>query len=97
MVRLTLLINLLALGVVVAILLQLELPAAAGVLAQANGIVDDLGTWASLLWDTVCAWAAQLAPWFESAWEKVVAWSNAAAQWTLERVQAVSDWITSNL
>mgnify|MGYP006291741147 CR=1 FL=1 len=97
MVRLTLLINILALGVVLAMLLQLELPAKAGVTEQATALVSQLGSWARSLWDMLAGWADQIAPSFESAWETVAAWAKAAAQWALERLEAVSDWIASKL
>jgi hypothetical protein len=82
LVRITLLLNLVALAVVVAVILQLELPAG-----------DDLANLADAALARLDAFAQAVRPWAEAALDRLSAWAEAAWRWAAEHVDRVRDWV----
>jgi hypothetical protein len=82
LVRITLLLNLLAVVVVVAVIFQLELPAR-----------DDLAKLAGDAWAFLDAFAQAVRPWAEAALDRLSDWAEAAWNWTAEHVDRVRDWV----
>jgi hypothetical protein len=83
LVRITLLLNLLAVVVVIAVILQLELPGG-----------DDLAKVAGDAWARLESWAQAVRPWAEAALDRLSDWVEAAWTWTAEQVDQVRDWVT---
>jgi hypothetical protein len=82
LVRITLLLNLVALVVVIAVILQLELPGG-----------DDLAKVAGDAWARLEGWAQALRPWAEAALDRLSAWAEAAWIWAAEQFDRVRDWV----
>jgi hypothetical protein len=82
LVRITLLLNLVALVVVVAVILKLELPAG-----------NDLAKVAGDAWARLDAFAQAVRPWAEAALDGLADWVEAAWRWAAEHVDRVRDWV----
>lgn len=82
LVRITLLLNLVAVAVVVAVIFQWELPARAELANVADAVLARLD-----------AFAQAVRPWAEAAVDRLSAWAEAAWSWAAEQVARLRDWL----
>jgi hypothetical protein len=80
LVRITLLLNLVALVVVIAVILQWELPAR-----------DDLARLADQSLSTLKRWAQTVEPWIEAAVARLLDWAEVAWTWATEQIDRLQN------
>ena len=86
LVRLTLLLNVVAIAVVLAVIFRVDLPAA-----------DDLARLADDALATLQGWAQAIRPWIEAAVARLQDWAKAALEWLGMQLMVLWDWVLTQV